>query len=391
MNAYIVAGYRSAIGKAPRGQFRFTRPEDIGANVIKHLMASVPSFDPTRVQDLIVGCAIPEGEMGLNMARTIGLQSLPEQVPAMIVNRYCASGLEAIAIAAAKIHAGVIDAAVAGGAETMSMVPMGGYKMVPNYTASSQHPEWFLPMGSTSEAVSRRFNISREDCDAFAVASHQKAMAAIQGGKFKGDIVPMEVEHVYVDGDGKRAVKKYVADTDEGPRADTTLESLGRLKPVFAAKGVTTAGNSSQTSDGAAFVLVVSEKILKEYNLTPIARFAGYATAGVEPEIMGIGPVAAIPLALNQAGLKKEDIGVLELNEAFATQSIAVVRQLDLNPAIVNPNGGAIALGHPLGCTGAKLSVQAINEAKRTGAKYAMISACVGGGQGIAGIYEVLN
>jgi len=391
MNAYIVAGYRTAVGKAPRGLFRFTRPDTLGAEVIKHLMAQVPSLDPKKVQDLIVGNAIPEGEQGLNFARYIALLGLGQEVPAVTVNRYCASGLETIVMAAAKIHAGLSDVIVAGGAETMSMVPMGGYKIAPNYDIAVQHPDWYFGMGHTAEAVAQKYNISREDSDQFSYESHQKAIAAIQAGKFKDEIVPITVSETYLDDDMKKHTREYIVDTDEGPRADTTVEKLAKLKPAFTAKGVVTAGNSSQMSDGAAFVLVVSEKVLKEHNLKPIAQIKGYAVSGVEPRIMGIGPVEAIPAALKIAGLKQDDIDLIELNEAFATQSLAVIRELGLNTAKINVNGGAIALGHPLGCSGAKLSVQLFNEAKRTGAKYGMVSACVGGGQGIAGIYEFFN
>jgi len=354
-------------------------------------MASVPNFDPNRVDDLIVGNAIPEGEQGLNMARMIALMSLPMSVPGVTVNRYCASGLETIAMAASKIHAGLADAIVAGGAESMSLIPMGGYKIAPNYGVAKDHPDWYFGMGNTAEAVATQYNISREDCDQFSYQSHQKAIKAVAEGKFKDGIVPVPVEEVYLDANEKRATRNYVVDTDEGPRADTTAEALAKLKPVFAAKGVVTAGNSSQTSDGAAFVLVVSEKVLKEFNLTPRLQLKGYGISGVDPRIMGIGPVAAIPAALKHAGLKQDDIDTIELNEAFATQSLAVIRELGLDQSKVNPNGGAIALGHPLGCTGAKLTVQVMNELDRINGKYGMVSACVGGGQGIAGIFERLN
>lgn len=389
MNAYIVDGYRTAIGKAQRGGFRFMRPDDLAQQVIRHLLGSVPGFDPNRVDDLIVGNAIPEAEQGLNMARMIALMTLPVSVPGVTINRYCASGLEAIAIAAAKINSGMADAIIAGGAESMSLIPMGGYKIVPNYRVAREHPEWYFGMGSTAEAVAREFNVDREACDEFALLSHQRAVRAIAEGRFKKEIVPVSVEEVYLDENSKRQTRTFTVDTDEGPRADTSAERLAKLKPVFAAQGVVTAGNSSQTSDGASFVLVVSEQVLKEFNLKPMARLIGYGVSGVEPRIMGIGPVEAIPKALKNAGVKQDDVDVIELNEAFATQSVAVIRDLGLNPDKVNPNGGAIALGHPLGCTGALLSVKAINEARRTGGKYAMVSACVGGGQGIAGLYEV--
>lgn len=389
MNAYIVAGYRSAVGKAPKGGFRFTRPDDLGAKVIKHMLAQVPSFDPKRVDDLIVGNALPEGAQGLNMARYLGLLSLPINVPAITINRYCASGLEAIALASAKIHAGLHDAIIAGGSESMSLVPMGGFKISPNYTIAKDHADYYFGMGHTAEAVAEKYGVSREDCDAFALESQNRALRANQEGAFKDEIVPVEVEEVFY-ADGKKQTRTYTVDTDEGPRA-STMEGLARLRPAFKKDGVSTAGNSSQTSDGAAFVLVVSEKVVKEYNLQPIAQLIGYNVAGVEPRIMGIGPVAAIPKALEQAGIKKNDLGTIELNEAFASQSLAVIRELELDPAMVNPNGGAIALGHPLGCTGAKLSVQVFNTLKKKKAKYGMVTACVGGGQGIAGVYEMLN
>ncbi len=389
MNAYIVAGYRSAVGKAPKGKFRFTRPDDIAAEVIKHLMKQVPNVAPQEVEDVIVGNAIPEGEQGLNMARMIALMSLGIEVPGMVVNRYCASGLETIAIAASKIHAGLQQCIIAGGAETMSLLPMGGYKIAPNYNVTVQHPEWYFGMGMTAEMVAQKYGITREDADVFSYNSHQKAIKAIQEGKFKEDIVPIELEEVFYN-NGKKQSKKYIVDTDEGPRADTSVEALGKLKPVFAAKGVVTAGNSSQTSDGAAFVMVCSEEFCKTHNLKPIARLVGYGIAGVEPDYMGIGPVKAIPIALKNAGLKLNDIQQIELNEAFAVQALAVIKEAGLNPEIINVNGGAVALGHPLGCSGAKLSVQLFNEMRRRNQKYGMVSACVGGGQGIAGIYELL-
>jgi len=389
MNAYIVAGYRSAVGKAPKGKFRFTRPDDIAAEVIKYLMKQVPNVAPQEVQDVIVGNAIPEGEQGLNMARMIALMSLGIEVPGMVVNRYCASGLETIAIAASKIHAGLQDCIIAGGAETMSLLPMGGYKIAPNYKVTVQHPEWYFGMGMTAEMVAQKYGVTREEADVFSYNSHQKAIKAIQNGKFKEDIVPIEIEEVFYS-EGKKQTRKYIVDTDEGPRADTSVEALGKLKPVFAAKGVVTAGNSSQTSDGAAFVMVCSEEFCKTHHLKPIARLVGYGIAGVEPDYMGIGPVKAIPIALKNSGLKLNDIQQIELNEAFAVQALAVIKEAGLNPEIINPNGGAIALGHPLGCSGAKLSVQLFNEMRRRNQKYGMVSACVGGGQGIAGIYELL-
>ena len=390
MDAYIVAGYRTAFGKAKKGSLRFTRPDDMAAHVIKHLVQSVPDFDVNRVQDLLVGNALPEAEQGLNMARMIALTSLPMHVAGATVNRYCASGLETIAMASAKIHVGHADAIIAGGSESMSLVPMGGYKVVPNHSVTSEHPDWYFGMGLTAEAVAREYGITREECDEFAVKSHARAAKAIDSKLFADEIVPMDIEEVYYEG-GKKQTRTFTHDTDEGVRPGTSQEGLARLRPVFAKDGIATAGNSSQTTDGAAFVLVVSEKMLKEYNLTPIARLTGYGVAGVDPKIMGIGPVEAVPKALKNANLSLNDIATTELNEAFATQSVAVINKLGLDPETTNPHGGAIAMGHPLGCTGAKLSIQAINEAKRRSGKHAMVTACVGGGQGIAGIFEVLN
>ena len=391
MDAYIVAGYRTAVGRANKGGFRFTRPDDLAAAVIKHLVAQVPALDPTRVDDLIVGNAVPEAEAGMQMGRIISLLSLPVNVPGMVVNRYCGSGLEAIAIASQRINAGMADCIIAGGTESMSLVPVMGYKTALNYGLSKEHSDYYLGMGLTAEQVAERYNVSREDQDAFALASHQKATAAIEAGKFAGEIVPVEVTEVFVDEQMKRRTATRTVAIDEGPRADTNLEALAKLKPVFAAGGSVTAGNSSQTSDGAAFVLVMSEAMVKELGLQPIARLASYATAGVEPSVMGIGPVEAVPRALKRAGLKQADIEQIELNEAFAAQSLAVIRTLGLDPAIINLNGGAIALGHPLGCSGAKLSIQLFNEMRRRKQKYGMVTACVGGGQGVAGIYEFLN
>lgn len=390
MEAYIVSGYRSAVGKAKRGGFRFVRPDNLAANVIKHLVASVPQLDPTRVDDLVVGCAVPEAEQGLQIGRITSLLSLPMTVPGMTINRYCGSGLEAITIAVAKIKAGMADCIIAGGTESMSLVPTVGYKTALNYDVAENHPEWYFGMGQTAEEVAKEYNINREDQDAFSLRSHQRAAAAIDGGRFKDEIVPVDVmEKLYKD--GKVVTKNFTVDTDEGVRRDTNLESLGKLRPVFAAKGTVTAGNSSQTSDGAAFVVVMSERMVKELNLEPIARMASYAAMGVDPRIMGIGPVAAVPKALEMAGLKIQDIDLIELNEAFAAQSLAVVRELDLDEEKVNVNGGAIALGHPLACTGTKLTVQVLNELRRRKGKYGMVTACVGGGQGVAGIYELLN
>lgn len=392
MNAYIVAGFRSAVGKATRGGFRFTRPDDMAAAVIKHLMASVPSVSSEQIDDVIVGNAMPEAEQGMNMARFISLLSLnTDKVPGMTVNRYCASGLETIAIASAKINSGLSDCIIAGGAESMSLIPMGGWRIIPNYEVAKDHPDYYWGMGLTAEAVANEYKVSREDQDKFSLNSHLKAIAAIKEGKFKDEIVPIKISENYLDENEKKKVREFVVDTDEGPRADTNIEALAKLKPVFDAKGSVTAGNSSQTSDGAAFVMVVSEKFMKENNLKPIARLVSFAAAGVAPRIMGIGPVAAIPKALKLAGLKQDQIDLVELNEAFASQSLAVVRELKLNPEIVNVNGGAIALGHPLGCSGAKLSVQLFNELKRRKKKYGIVSMCVGTGQGAAGIFEMMN
>ncbi|NGF56481.1 acetyl-CoA C-acyltransferase [Parapedobacter sp. SGR-10] len=390
MEAYIIAGYRTAVGKAPRGGFRFMRADDLAASVIKHLVASVPNLDKEDIDDVIVGNAMPEAEQGMNMARFIALMGLDtDKVPGVTVNRYCASGLETIATATAKIKTGMADVIIAGGAEVMSGMPFGGWKIVPNPTVAKEHPDWYWGMGLTAEAVAQDFKVSRADQDAFALKSHQKAIAAIQNGHLKDGVVPITVTENYLK-DGKIASRKYVVDTDEGPRADTTLEALAKLRPVFAADGCVTAGNSSQTSDGAAFVLVMSERKMKELGLKPIARLVSYAVAGVPPRIMGIGPVAAIPKALDMAGLKKEDIDLFELNEAFASQSLAVIRELGLDEEKVNVNGGAIALGHPLGCTGAKLTVQILNELKRRGQRYGMVTMCVGTGQGAAGVFEML-
>jgi acetyl-CoA acyltransferase len=391
MNAYIVAGYRTAVGKASRGGFRFTRPDDLAAEVIKHLVASVPNLDATRIDDLIVGNAVPEAEQGMQMGRMIALLSLPINVPGMIINRYCGSGLEAIALASARIHAGTAECIIAGGTESMSMVPVMGYKTALNWKIAEKHPEYYLSMGLTAEQVAADFKISREEQDIFSYNSHAKAAKAIAEGKFKSEIVPVKVTETYIDEKGRRKHREFVVDTDEGVRPETTVEALAKLKPVFAANGTVTAGNSSQTSDGAAFVLVMSERMVNELGLKPIARMVAYTAEGVNPRIMGIGPVAAIPKALKQGGLKLNDIDVIELNEAFAAQSLAVIKELDMDTSKINPNGGAIALGHPLGCSGAKLSVQLFNELRRQGKKYGMVSACVGGGQGVAGIYELLN
>ncbi len=391
MDAYIVAAKRSAVGKAPRGLFRFMRPDDLAATVIKGMLQDVPNLDKERIDDVIVGNATPEAEQGLNIGRMISLMSLDtDKVPGMTVNRYCSSGLETIAIAAAKIHAGIADCIVAGGVETMSPIPFGGWRLVPNAEVAKHTPDWYWGMGLTAEAVAQDFKVSRQDQDEFAFNSHQKAINAIENGYFKSGIVPVEVEEVFLK-DGKRETRTYTVDTDEGARKDTNIEKLGKLRPVFDAKGSVTAGNASQTSDGAAFAVVMSEKMVNELGLTPIAQLKSYATVGVEPRIMGIGPVKAIPKAIEMAGLSQSDIELYELNEAFASQSLAVVRELGLNPDIVNVNGGAIALGHPLGCTGAKLSVQLFDEMRRRKLKHGIVTMCVGTGQGAAGVFELLN
>ncbi len=390
MEAYIIKAYRSAVGKAGKGGFRNYRSDDLAVDVVKHLVAQVPELDPKLVDDVIVGCANPEGEQGFQIGRQISLRALGKEVPGMTVNRYCASGLETISIAVAKIRAGMGHIYIAGGTENMSMIPMTGYKLAPSYAVASTTPDYLTGMGMTAEAVSKKYNISREKADAFSVRSHTLAAKAIQEGKFKDEIVPVTVPHVFVK-DNKRVETTQVVDTDEGVRPDTNMEVLSKLRPAFANGGVVTAGNSSQTSDGAAFVLVVSEEMVKQLNLQPIARLAACSVGGVEPLYMGIGPCAAIPKALKQADLKLDDIDLIELNEAFAAQALAVIQEAGLNPDIVNVNGGAIALGHPLGCTGAKLSTQLFNELRRRNQKYGMVTACVGGGQGIAGVYELLN
>lgn len=391
MKAYIVAGFRSAVGKATKGGFKFTRPDDLAADVVKHLMASLPQIEHTLVDDLMVGNAMPEAEQGLNVGRIISLLSLnTDKVSGMTVNRYCASGLETIALASAKISAGYADCIIAGGVESMSLIPMGGWRIIPNPVIAKEHADWYWNMGLTAEAVAKEFKVSREDQDAFAFRSHKKAVAAIAEGKFKEEIVPVSVTETYLDENSKKKTRQYVVDTDEGPRADTSKEVLASLKPVFANGGSVTAGNSSQTSDGAAFVMVVSEKFMKEHNLQPIARLVSHAVAGVPPRIMGIGPVFAIPKAVQQAGLKLKDIDLFELNEAFASQSLAVLRELDMDESKVNVNGGAISLGHPLGCSGAKLSVQLFNEMRRQNKKYGVVTMCIGTGHGAAGVFELL-
>lgn len=389
MEAYIVKGFRSAVGKAKKGGFKNYRSDDLAVDVIQYLMKHVPNLDPQRVDDVIVGCANPEGEQGLQIGRLISARALGKDVPGMTINRYCASGLEAIAMATAKIKAGMGHIYIAGGAENMSMIPMTGYKLAPSYNAMSENINYHVSMLATAEAVAEKYGITREAADAFAVLSHERAAAAIDGGRFKDQIVPVEVKDVFVK-DGKRVESSHIVDTDEGVRRGTSMEGLARLRSVFKKDGVVTAGNSSQTSDGAAFVIVASEEAVKELGLEPEARLVTSTVAGVDPLYMGIGPVKAIPQALKQAGMKLEDINLIELNEAFATQSLAVINEAGLNPDIVNVNGGAIALGHPLGCTGAKLSIQIMDELKKRNQKYGMVTACVGGGQGIAGIIEML-
>lgn len=391
MEAYIINGYRSAVGKAKKGGFRFYRPDDLAVDVIRHLLSNTPGLEGKLVDDLIVGNAVPEAEQGMQMGRMISLLALGVENTGFIINRYCGSGIEAIALAVGKIKAGMADCIIAGGTESMSLVPMMGYKTVLNYKIATEHPSYYLSMGLTAEELASEYSITREDSDAFAVQSHEKALAAIESGKFKEEIVPVEVEETYLDDKGKKKSRKFVVDTDEGPRPGTTLEVLAGLKPAFKNNGQVTAGNSSQTSDGAAFVVVMSERLMKSLNLDPIARMMSYSVAGVDPRIMGIGPKLAVPKALDQAGLSLNDIDLIELNEAFAAQSLAVIKALDLNPAIVNVNGGAVALGHPLGCTGAKLSVQMFNELRRQNKKYGLVTACIGGGQGAAGIYELLK
>ncbi len=391
MEAYIIAGYRTAVGKAPRGVFRFTRADDLAAEVIRELVASVPNLDKEQIDDVIVGNATPEAEQGLNIGRMVSLMGLDtDKVPGVTVNRYCASGLETIAVAVAKIKAGMANCIVAGGVEVMSGMPFGGWKIVPNPDVAMKNPDWYWGMGLTAEAVAKEYNVSREDQDEFALKSHLKALEAIKNGHLLSGVLPITVKENYVNELMKKKTREYIVDTDEGPRKDTTLDALAKLRPVFAANGSVTAGNSSQTSDGAAFVLVVSEKMLKDLNVQPIARLVSYSVAGVPPRIMGIGPIEAIPMALKQANLKLDDIDLIELNEAFASQSLAVIRKLELDTDKLNVNGGAIALGHPLGCTGAKLSVQIFNELKRRNQKYGMVTMCVGSGQGAAGIFEML-
>ena len=393
--AYIVKGYRTAVGKAPKGLFRFKRTDELAAETIQHMMKEIPQLDVKRIDDVIVGNAMPEGSQGLNMARLISLMGLNSvDVPGVTVNRFCSSGVETIAMATAKIQAGMAECIIAGGAESMSAVPMTGYKPELNYnTVKAGHEDYYWGMGNTAEAVANQFKVSRQDQDEFAYHSHMKALKAQAENRFQDQIAPITVEQTYLDANGKKATKSYTVTKDEGPRAETSKEALAKLRAVFAAGGSVTAGNSSQMSDGAAFVMVMSEDMVKELNIEPIARMVNYAAAGVEPRIMGIGPVAAIPKALKQAGLQQKDIDLIELNEAFASQSLAVIRELGLNKEIINVNGGAIALGHPLGCTGAKLSVQLFDEMRKRNMKnkYGMVTMCVGTGQGAAGIFEFLN
>jgi acetyl-CoA acyltransferase len=389
--AYIVAGYRTAVGKATKGGFRFTRPDDLAVDVIQHLLAAVPQLDPSRIDDLIVGNAVPEAEQGLQVGRMIAVRAIAKNTAGVTVNRYCGSGVETIAMATAKIRAGMADCIIAGGTESMSLVPTVGWRTVLNYEVASKTPDYYIGMGLTAEAVAREFGVSRQMQDEFSYNSHLKAAAAIDNGYFKSGICPITVKEIYINEKNKRAERSYIVDTDEGVRRDTTVAGLSALKPVFAANGSVTAGNSSQTSDGAAFVMVMSERMVVELGLTPIGRLVSCASMGVEPRIMGIGPVAAIPKALQQANLKLQHIDLIELNEAFAAQAVAVIREANLDPTKVNINGGAIALGHPLGCTGGKLTVQLLNDLKRTNGKYGIVTACIGGGQGIAAVFESLN
>ncbi len=391
--AYIVQGYRTAVGKAPKGVFRFKRPDELAAETIEYLLKDFPQLDKKRIDDVMVGNAMPEAEQGLNMGRLISLMGLKiDDVPGMTVNRYCASGMETVSIAVAKIQSGMADCIIAGGVESMSYIPIGGYRPVPNYKSAKEgHEDYYWGMGLTAEAVAKQFKVSREDQDEFSFKSHMKALKAQADGKFNDEIAPINVENIFLDENGKKQTKNYTVTVDEGPRKETSLEALAKLRPVFAADGSVTAGNSSQMSDGAAFLLVMSEEMVKELNIEPIARMVSFAAAGVEPRIMGMGPVKAIPKALKQANLTLKDIDLIELNEAFASQSLAVMRELDINQEIVNVNGGAIALGHPLGCSGAKLSVQLFNEMRRRKNKYGIVTMCVGTGQGATGVYELLK
>jgi acetyl-CoA acyltransferase len=391
MDAFIVGGFRSAVGKAKKGGFRFTRPDDLAADIIRHLVSSIPGLENKMIDDLIVGNAVPEAEQGMQMGRMIALLALGIDVPGMVINRYCGSGVEAIAIASQRIQSGMADIIIAGGTESMSMVPVMGYKTALNYKIASEHPDYYTSMGLTAEQVSKQYGISREAQDQFSFESHQKAAAAWKAGKFTAEVVPITVRETFIGPDMKKQTREFVVATDEGIRTDTTVEGLAKLKPAFAQGGTVTAGNSSQTSDGAAFVIVMSERMMKQLNLKPVARMMSYSVAGVEPRIMGIGPVAAIPKALDRAGIKLADLDLIELNEAFAAQALAVVKEVGIDPSRLNVNGGAIAVGHPLGSSGARLSVQLFNELRRQNKKYGMVTACVGGGQGVAGIYELLN
>jgi len=390
MDAYIVGGFRTGVGKAKKGGFRFVRPDDLASDVIKHLVKSIPGLENKMVDDLIVGNAVPEAEQGMQMGRIIALLALGIDTPGIVINRYCGSGVEAIAMASFRIHAGQADVIIAGGTESMSLVPVMGFKTVLNYAIAKDNPTYYTSMGLTAEEISKQYKVTREEQDQFSYESHMKAAAAWKEGKFKDEIVPITVKEVYVDENMKKKTREFIMDKDEGIRADTTVEGLSKLKPVFAAGGSVTAGNSSQTSDGAAFVVVMSERMVKQLNLKPIARMLSYATAGIDPRIMGVGPVAAIPKALKIANMKLNDIDLIELNEAFASQSLAVVKELGIDRSKLNVNGGAIAVGHPLGSSGARLSVQLFNELRRQKKKYGMVTACVGGGQGVAGIYELL-
>lgn len=391
MNAFIVAAKRTANTRAKKGGFRFTRPDDLATEVIKALVKSVPGLEPKMVDDLIVGNAVQEAEQGMQMGRMIALMALGIENAGMVINRYCGSGIEAIQIASAKIHAGMADCIIAGGTESMSLVPVMGWKTVLNYAVAKENPSYYTSMGLTAEQVAAQYKISREEQDRFSYDSHMKAIRAQKEGKFREEITPVNVKEIYVDESGRRKTREFVVETDESPRAETSLEALAKLKPVFSQGGSVTAGNSSPTTDGAAFVIVMSERMVKQLNLKPVARMMSYAVAGVEPRIMGIGPVKAVPKALEKAGLKLNDMDLIELNEAFAAQSLAVVRDLQIDPEKLNVNGGAIALGHPLGSSGARLSLTLFNELRRRKKKYGLVTACVGGGQGVAGVYELLN
>jgi len=390
--AYIVGGYRSAVGKSGKGVFRFTRPDEMGKQVVQHLLKDFPELDTNRIDDIIVGNATPEAEQGLNLARMISLMGLnTDKVPGMTINRYCSSGLQSIALAKYQIESGAANCIIAGGVECMSSIPFGGWRIVPHHKVSKENPEWYWGMGLTAEEVAKRFKISRESQDQFALQSHLKAISAIENGRFESQIAPIEINHIFLDEEEKKQEKKYIAKVDEGPRKNSNIESLKKLRPVFKNGGTVTAGNSSQTSDGAAFVMVMSEEMVKELNIEPIARLISYKVIGLAPEIMGVGPLYAIPEALKHAGMKLGDLEQIELNEAFASQSVAIIKELGLNPEIVNVNGGAIALGHPLGCTGAKLSVQLLNEMRLRKQKIGAVTMCVGTGQGACGIFELLN